>query len=34
MSLDEGLDKTILWIKTNLDRFRVGIYKFQERGNL
>ena len=27
VSLDAGLDKTILWVKENLDRFRVGIYE-------
>jgi len=27
VSLDAGLDKTILWVKENMDRFRVGIYE-------
>ena len=27
VSLDTGLDKTILWVKENMDRFRVGIYE-------
>ena len=27
VSLDAGLDKTILWVKENLDHFRVGIYE-------
>jgi nucleoside-diphosphate-sugar epimerase len=26
--LDDGLDKTILWIKENLNLYRVGIYEF------
>lgn len=28
IGLDEGLDRTIMWIKENLDRYRVGIYEF------
>jgi dTDP-glucose 4,6-dehydratase len=28
VSLDEGLDKTILWIKENLNHYRVGTYEF------
>ncbi len=28
ISLDEGLDRTIAWIRANLDQFRVGIYEF------
>ena len=27
VSLDEGLDKTILWVKENLSHYRVGIYE-------
>lgn len=27
VSLEEGLDRTIAWIKGNLDQFRVGIYE-------
>jgi dTDP-glucose 4,6-dehydratase len=27
VSLDEGLDKTIDWIKANLDHYRIGIYE-------
>ncbi|HLO29485.1 MAG TPA: GDP-mannose 4,6-dehydratase [Anaerolineales bacterium] len=27
VSLDDGLDKTIEWIKGNLDRYRIGIYE-------
>jgi dTDP-glucose 4,6-dehydratase len=26
-SLDDGLDRTIAWIKNNLDRYRIGIYE-------
>jgi len=28
VSLDDGLDKTISWIKENLNHYRVGIYEF------
>jgi NAD dependent epimerase/dehydratase len=28
ISLDEGLDRTIAWIKKNLDRYRIGSYEF------
>jgi NAD dependent epimerase/dehydratase len=28
VSLDEGLDKTISWIRENLNHYRVGIYEF------
>ena len=28
VSLDDGLDKTILWIKENINLYRVGIYEF------
>jgi len=28
VSMDEGLDKTISWVKENLNRYRVGIYEF------
>jgi len=27
VSLDDGLDKTIKWIRENLDRYRIGIYE-------
>jgi dTDP-glucose 4,6-dehydratase len=27
VSLDDGLDKTIEWIRENLDRYRIGIYE-------
>ncbi len=28
VSLDEGLDSTIAWIRDHLDRYRVGVYEF------
>ncbi len=28
VSFDEGLDRTILWIKENLSHYRIGIYEF------
>jgi dTDP-glucose 4,6-dehydratase len=28
VSLDEGLDRTIAWIRDNLGRYRVGVYEF------
>lgn len=28
VSLDEGLDRTIAWIRDNLDHYRVGVYEF------
>jgi dTDP-glucose 4,6-dehydratase len=28
VSLDDGLDQTIDWIKTHLDFYRIGIYEF------
>ncbi len=28
VSLDEGLDRTIAWIRENLNRYRVGVYEF------
>jgi dTDP-glucose 4,6-dehydratase len=28
VSLDEGLDRTIAWIRGNLDRYRIGVYEY------
>jgi len=28
VNLDDGLEKTIVWIKENLKHFRVGTYEF------
>jgi len=28
VSLDEGLDRTIAWVRENLNRYRVGVYEF------
>jgi dTDP-glucose 4,6-dehydratase len=28
VSLDEGLEKTIRWVKENLNRYRVGVYEY------
>jgi len=28
VSLDEGLDRTIGWIKAHLDLYRIGTYEF------
>jgi dTDP-glucose 4,6-dehydratase len=28
VDLDDGLDKTIAWIRENLNHYRVGIYEF------
>ena len=28
VGLEEGLDRTIMWIKENLDRYQVGVYEF------
>jgi dTDP-glucose 4,6-dehydratase len=27
VSLEEGLDRTIAWIRSHLDRYRIGIYE-------
>jgi dTDP-glucose 4,6-dehydratase len=27
VGLDDGLDKTIKWVRNNLDRYRIGIYE-------